>query len=36
MQVSLKIYVIKQSLIVNCLYESFYYKDSYHAEIVHW
>ena len=32
MQVSLKICVIEQSLIINCHYESFCYKDSYHAE----
>ena len=32
MQVSLKIYVIEQSLIMNCHYERCCYKDSYHAE----
>ena len=32
MRVSLKICVIEQSLIINCHYESFCYKDSYNAE----
>ena len=29
MEVSLKIYVIEQSLIMNCHYKSFYYRESY-------
>ena len=32
MQVSLKIYVTEQSLIIDCHYERFCYKNSYHAE----
>ena len=32
MQVFPKIYVIKQSLFINCHCESFSYKDTYHAE----